>query len=348
MTPAGLEPRREERVGDDRLDAQRHQVRIELAERLEKQINLPAWLSAQGFHLSHIQPDPTKLAFQDRHGETIRLTNDLAAQRWTFETTREPIVRGTVVDLMIRRDGLDFAACVERMAACLDPANRNREPTAYREATADAVIGRAVERHVATMQAERGAERSLEPLGVQRGTFDTWRFGPASAVLEDPKGLGHSRFRPSDRAIVVVERPIDAVAYECAHGKQQCAYIYVGDNPSDETKRKLAHVLADAPGEIAVVAAVGRDRRGAALAGEIAELAGRRQVERRAPEVGCRWFDQMQIEQRHRDSLARLHRRPDPALEAVRHQMARALDVGVDQAAIRTAIVSRRARGLDR
>lgn len=347
MNAPGVEHGREEIGGGDRLDAQRHQVRIQLAERLEKQINLPAWLSAQGFHLSHIQSDPTKLAFEDRQGETIRLTKDLAAQRWTFETTREPIARGTAVDLMIRRDGLDFANCVERMAACLDPANRNREPTAYREAAAGVVLGRAVNRHVATMQAERDAERSLEALGVQRGTFDEWRFGPASAALEDFKVLGHSRYRPSDRALIIVERPIDAVAYERAHGHQQCAYIYVGDNPSDETKRKLAHVLADAPGELAVVAAVGRDRRGASLAEEIAELAGHRQVERRAPEIGSRWADQMQIEQRHRDSLQRLHRRPDPALEAVRHQIARALDAGVDQAAIRTAIVSRR-RGLNR
>ena len=281
MTAGGIGHGRAE-IGDgDRLDAQRHRVRIELAERLEKQINLPAWLSAQGFHLSHVQLDPTKLAFENRQGETIHLTKDLAAQRWTFETTGEPIARGTVVDLMIRRDGLDFANCVERMAACLDPANRIREATAYREAASDVVLGRAVDRHVATMQAERDAERTLEPLGVQRGTFDTWRFGPASALLEDPKCLGHSRYRSSDRALVIVERPIDAVAYERAHGHQHCAYIYMGDNPSEETKRKLAHVLADAPGEIAVVAAIGRDRRGAGLAEED-RRAGRTQASRTA------------------------------------------------------------------
>jgi hypothetical protein len=331
------------------VDQQREALRANLLARLEKQIDLPAWVIAQGFHLSPVQKDLTKIAFANRHGETLLLTKDVEKRSWSYQTDREPIERGTVVDLMVRRDAISLDDCVNRMAACIDPSKqvRDREPAAYREALADRdnTLRRAVARHVATMTLEQAAERQLEGLGVVRGTFDNWRFGPAGAVLEDPKTLAHSRYRAGDRAMVFVERPIDAIAYERAHGKQHATYVYTGDNPSDEAKRKIAHIIADAPPGLTIVAAHARDRRGATLSEEIAELAGRRTVERRPPEFGNRWADQMQIEQRHRESLERLHRRPDPAIDNVRRELARALDAGVDQSAIRTAIVRRPPRG---
>jgi hypothetical protein len=352
VSTAGLFHGQEERAPgpaiERAIDAHRHQVRTNLHERLEKQIDLAAWVVAQGFHLSPVQRDGTKLAFADRHGETLLLTKDLDAGLWNYETSREPIERGTVVDLMIRRDRSSLDECLDRMAACLNLSKQTREAAAYREAAADMTLRRAVERHVGALAIERDAQKGLEGLGLEHGTFDGWRFGSASVVLKDPDGLGHSRYREGDRAMVIVERPIDAVAYERTHGKQHATYIYVGDNPSDQTKRKLAHIIADAPANLTVVAALAKDRNGAALSEEIAELAGRRPVERRAPEFGNRWADQMQIEGRHRNSIARLHQRPDPVLEKARAAMARALDAGVDPSAIRTAIVSRRGRGLDR
>jgi hypothetical protein len=329
-------------VGD-----QRAALRASLLERLGRQIDLPAWLIAQGFHLSATQKDLTRLAFSDRHGETLYLQKDVDRRMWTCCTEREPVERATVVDLMVRRGAISLDDCVNRMAACLDPSTRTREPAAYREALADRdnTLRPAVGRHVAAVTLERDAERDLERLGVVRGTFDGWRFGAASAVLHDPDDLGHSRYRKGDRAMVFVERPIDAIAYERVHGKQHATYIYVGDNPSEEAKRKIAHVLADAPPELTVVAALAKDRRGASLAEEIADLAGHRTVERRTPQFGNRWADEMQIEQRHRDSLQRLHSRPDPVIDNARREMARALDAGVDHAAIRTAIVRRPSRG---
>lgn len=313
----------------------------------DRQIDLPAWVVAQGFHLSAVQQDPTKLAFADRHGETLLLTKDLDANRWTYRTVHEPIERGTVVDLMVRRDAISLDDCVNRMVACLSPSERTGEPAAYREAQADCdnTLHKAVARHVAVMTAERDAERGLERLGVVRGSFDRWRFGSASAVVKDPENLGHSRYRAGDRSMVFVERPIDAIAYERAHGKQHATYIYTGDRPSAEGKRKIGHIIASAPADLTVVAALSKSSRGAALAEEIAELAGHRLVERRTPEFGSRWADQMQMEQRHRDSLARIHRRPDPVVDDVRHALAKALDAGVDQTAIRTAIVRRPLRG---
>jgi hypothetical protein len=350
VSAAGNTYGQEERVGprvERAIDAQRHEMRATLLEQLEKRIDLPAWVIAQGFHLSLVQRDPQKLAFADRQGEVLFLTKDIEANRWTYQTDTDPAQRGTLIDLMVRRDGLSPDECVNRMGACLDPSKRTGEPALYREALADRdnTLRNAVGRHVAVMNSEKSAERDLEHLGVVRGTYDSWRFGPASAVLKNPEQLSHSKYRPGDRSMVFVERPIDAVAYERAHGKQHATYVYTGDHPTPEEKRKIGHIIASAPADLTVVAAVSRSTRGSTLAEEIAELAGQRPVERRTPEFGSRWSDQMQIEQRHRTSLERLNRRPDPALENVRQAMAHAVDAGVDQSAIRTAIVRRPSRG---
>ena len=355
MSPVGPDGSREgrpegaTRAIEPSADDQRAAVRASLLERLSRQIDLPAWLIAQGFHLSATQRDPTRLALCNRHGETIYLRKDVERRTWTYCTERGPVERGTLVDLMLRRDAIGIDECLNRMAACLDPSNRTREPAAYREALADRdnTLRRAVARHLIAVTNERDAERDLERLGVVRGTFDSWRFGPATAVLRDPYDLGHSRYREGDRAMVFVERPIDAIAYERAHGKQFATYVYTGDNPSDAAKRKIARVLADAPPGLTVVAAFRRDRRGIALAEEIANLAAHRPVERRTPQFGNRWADEMQIEQRHRHSLQRLHSRPDPVIDDVRREISKALDAGVDRAAIRTAIVRCPPRGRD-
>ena len=73
MSTAGRTHRQEEMAGvaiERGVDAQRHEIRANLLERLEKQIDLPAWVIAQGFHLSPVQKDLTKLAFANRHGES--------------------------------------------------------------------------------------------------------------------------------------------------------------------------------------------------------------------------------------------------------------------------------------
>ena len=345
--PADRQGERARACVERAIEAHRQELRTTLLEQLERRIDLPAWVIAQGFHLSLVQKDPQRLAFADRHGEVLFLSKDLDAERWTYHTAGEPIQRGTLIDLMARRDGLSPDECLNRMGACLDPSRRTGEPAAYRDALADRdnTLRNAVVRHLATMKSEKAAERDLEHLGVVRGTYDTWRFGPASRVLKNPDDLAHSRFRPGDRQMVFVERPIDAVAYERAHGEQQATYVYTGDHPTAEVKRKIGHVIASAPPELSVVAAFSRGSLGAALAEEIVKLAGQRPAERRAPEFGGRWADQMQIEQRHRESLARLHRRADPVLENVSHAIAKALDAGVDHSAIRTAIVRRPSRG---
>jgi hypothetical protein len=329
-------------------------LRATLIKRLEKQIDLPAWLVTQGYHLSPTQPDPTRLAMADRYGETIHLRKDLERDTWTYTAASEPAERGTVVDLMVRRDGVSLDEAVNRMAACLDRGNKGRQPVAYRDALSDRQndLHRAAGRHVEVLKIERSALRDLERLGVNSAGYDEWRFGRPSRLLRNPTALENSRYRSSDRSIVFVERPIDAVAFEQKDGHQHACFIYTGDNPDVEATRKIARVLAEAPASLKVVLAFARDRRGTELADQVAQLTAGRQLERRAPEYGVRWADEMQIQQRHRESLARLHgpQGPsgDPVMKEVRRELGRAVAAGVDQALLRTAIVRRPSRGLDR
>jgi hypothetical protein len=115
-----------------------------------------------------------------------------------------------------------------------------------------------------------------------------------------------SKYRPGDKAIVLVERPIDAIAYERAHGKQQVCYVATGSDPGPDERRKLAHLLAEIPTGTRLVLGYGRDEAGRRLATEVQALAPSVSMERRAPELGARWADQLQLERRHALSMKRL------------------------------------------
>jgi hypothetical protein len=286
-------------------------VHQNLLDRLEPQVNLPAWLIARAFQLAPLQPDPGELIMTGPALEVFHLRKDVDRGGWTYTNTSEPTDRGTVVDFMIRRDGATPETCVHRLAGCVTR-SLTPEGLAYQEALRDRgnTLHPAEALHVAAVKAEREATRQLERLGVERTTLDEWRFGRVrgesdiSRLLRDPGTLAHSRYRQTDQTLVIVERPIDALAYERTHGKQQACYVYLGDNPSHDTKQKLAHLIADLPDGMKVVSALGRDRRGDELSTDIKRLCGASFV-RQPPEFGGRWSEQMQVEHRHRRSLQR-------------------------------------------
>lgn len=282
-------------------------------DRLEPQIDLPAWLMARGFAITSSDSDPTHVAMTSPSLDVYHLRKDLERGTWSYVNTSNQAERGTVVDFMVRHDGATLATCVDRLAGCVSSSRLSPEGITYQQTARQRgeALDRLVSRHVTAIQAERSALRQLEHLGVDRSTYDEWRFGPVrsendvAALLKDPPALAHSRYRASDRQVVLVERPLDALAYERRHGRQQACYIYTGDNPSGDSKRKIAHLLADLPEGMTVVLALGRDRRGDELAGQLAKIAPGLRIERQKPELGSRWADQMQMEHRHRRSLQR-------------------------------------------
>jgi hypothetical protein len=295
-------------------------VQEELLQRFAKTIDLPAFLGQQGFRLVEGQ-EPGMLAMgRADTGEVLRLEKDVERGGWTYASEMDPRDRGTAADFVARRDGASRAACVERLAACADErASRTAEAAKYRafQREMPASLRQAVRAHEEAKSAEHAASKSLERLGVPPGTLDERRFGAVKrdadvrGMTAEPEALWASRYRPTDKALVLVERPIDAIAYERAHGKQSVCYLATGTRPGEEQQKRLAHLLAEVPDNVKVVLAYGRDEAGRRMAGEVKALSPMIRMERHAPELGARWADQMQVERRHAMSL----QKRGPALE---------------------------------
>jgi hypothetical protein len=289
-------------------------VQQELLERFTKSIDLPAFAWQQGFRLSADQQPGSLRMEHPRTGEAMLVEHDLD-RGWRYRMVDDPQQRGSVVDFLARREGVTRTECLGRLAGCADTISgrSSQEADRYRAVLRERpeALEHARRVHEAEKLQERAAGRMLERLGVPRGALDELRFGAvrreadALALTTEPECLWASRYRKSDRAIVLVERPIDAVAYERAIGKQGVCYVATGGRLNDEKQTRLRHLLADVPAGVTVVLAFGRDQAGRALADEVQRLAPKVTMERQTPQLGARWADQMQLEQRHSLSLRR-------------------------------------------
>jgi hypothetical protein len=281
-------------------------------------LDLPALVWQQGFRVSE-ERQPGELRM--RHpmtGDSLILEKD-PQRGWTYASTDRPAERGSVVDYLMRREGASRAECLERLVACADERGlRSQEAARYRAVLRERPEALEVARrdHEQARAAEQAAKRILERYGVPGGAIDEARFGrsrreeDAAALTQEPQALWASRYRPSDRAVVLVERPIDAIAYERVLGKRDVCFIATGSNPDAEQRKRLAHILAEVPDRVGVVLAFGTDRAGRKIAEEIQASAPMMRMERQAPQFGARWADQMQLETRHALSLQRVNRGP--------------------------------------
>ena len=284
-----------------------------ILERFERAVDLPTYLGHRGYDIVASDKDPGHLTMvNSRTGDTLVVTKDVERSSWSYVSARAPSDRGSLTDFLVARDGLSAPACLERIVALGNPLARDPEGHAYREFERHAPpqLRHAVARHLRHMEAETSALRTLERLGVQRGTLDEWRFGKVQSqddlakVVTDPKDLWASKYRPTDRAIVLTEQPLDAMAYEKSRGKQTCCYLATGSDLSDVQKRKLAHLLCEVPCS-KIVLAFGRDDVGRKLAEQVQALVPTVKMEREMPAFGGRWSNQMQMEQRHARSMAK-------------------------------------------
>jgi len=290
-------------------------VHEELLERFARMIDLPGYLGARGFVLGETRERDQITMTNAATREMLRLEKDVERGGWTYASTSDPSDRGNVADFIVRRDGLARKACIDRLALCCDERGLgSAEAQRYRAylRTMPSELVRATRAHEQAKLEELAAARTLERFGVPRGTLDESRFGAVkrnadvTKLVGEPRELWASKYRPGDRAVVLVERPIDAIAYERAHGRQSVCYVATGTKPDDEQRRKLAHVLAEVPSGTKVVLAFGRDDAGKQLAAEVQALAPLARMERHAPEFGARWADQMQLERRHALSMQRV------------------------------------------
>jgi hypothetical protein len=305
----GRAPHRENRGEEMSMDVPR-----ELLDRFARTIDLPAFAWQQGFRLSADQDPRALLMEHPRTGEALLLERDVD-RGWRYRVPDDPEQRGSTIDFLARREGATPAECLERLAACAEGSGnpRSQEAARYRAVLREKpeALERARNSHEALMREELAATRMLERLGVPRAALDEQRFGAVkreadvAALMREPETLWASRHWRLDKAVVLVERPIDAIAHDRAIGRHAACYIATGAGLDDERRNRLARVLAEVPAGIGVVLAFGRDQSGRALADEVQRLAPQVRMERHAPQLGARWADQMQLEQRHAMSLRR-------------------------------------------
>jgi hypothetical protein len=291
-------------------------VEDELLGRFAKAIDVPAFLWQQGFRVS-LAREPGQLRMTHPiNGDTLVLERD-SQQGWTYATDNRQAERGSIVDYLMRREGASREQCLERLVACADErGQRSEEAARYRAVLRErpGPLEAARREHEDARVAEQTARRVLERCGVPGGRIDEARFGrvrceeDAIKLTSEPRTLWASRYRPGDTAIVLVERPIDAIAYDRTFGKGNACYIATGSDLDDPARRQLAHILAEAPARVRVVLAFGGDQAGRKLADDVRDVAPTVKMERQAPQYGARWEDQMQIECRHALSLQRVHR----------------------------------------
>lgn len=253
----------------------------ELLERFAKAIDVPAFLWQQGFRVPQ-EREPGQLRMTHPiSGETLVL--ELDPQRgWTYASDDRQAQRGSIADYLIRREGITREQCLERLVACADQqGERSDEAARYRAVLRERPVPLETARreHEQARIAEQAARRVLERCGVPDGRIDEARFGRARCeehaikLTSEPATLWASRYRPGDTVIVLVERPIDAIAYERTAGKGKACYIATGSDLNDTARRQLAHILAEAPARVGVVLAFGGDQTGRQLAGDIRGLA---------------------------------------------------------------------------
>jgi Toprim-like len=141
------------------------------------------------------------------------------------------------------------------------------------------------------------AQKLLRRFGIRVEGVDQWRFGDAksandvSRVLAEPTtDLWMSRFRTSDKKLILVERPIDALSYEQANGDRTACYMAVG-SLLPRLRQMVGHVLRMLPPGVTVVLAFSDDEKGQRLTDQIRALARGLPMVRHCPEAGVGWND---------------------------------------------------------
>ena len=196
-----------------------------ILERFERAVDLPLYLGYRGFQTREsADGDPSRLTMVNpRSGDALVVRKDLETGSWSYVNSRNSADRGSLTDYLKTRDGLGQPACLERIVALGNPLVRDAEGHGYRQYLqhAPTELPEPVSDHVRAMDAETSALRTLDKLGVARGTLDDWRFGKIRShddlakVVTDPDGpVGQQVPAPPISAIVLTEQPLDAMAYE--------------------------------------------------------------------------------------------------------------------------------------
>lgn len=312
-------------------------VEDQLVDRFAKQLDLPAYLAQRGYDFAGtVRGQDSAAGFTvgivmrnaGREPPMLLLSRDSERGGWAYTYPTNPAGPGTAADYLVRHEHLSRSATLERLAACLNPSRRDvPEAEQYRACLTDKPLPlrRAENEHDAFAQQHRGVLADLGRLGVRARTAIDMsgpsavpadlpdRFPPLKVpadvhrLVEEPAKLWTSRYKPTDKQLVLVERGIDAIAHAQKHRNPDVCYVAVGSELTPVRRTQLNHLLAELPAGMSVVAAFGRDEPGRRMADDVGRLAPHLPLQRTPPEFGTRWSDQMQLEGRHARSLDRGH-----------------------------------------
>jgi hypothetical protein len=286
----------------------------ELLARFSKEVDLPAYLSQRGFEVVSDAKNAAYIAMAHKpSGQILLVARDGDGRGWTYKSAIDPRDRGSVAEYLERHERLSRPAALERVVACLDPRRRDvSEAVAYRAHLHDKprALVEAESRHALAVRERAEALKALARVGIRTASMPEWRVGSLAGgatavdkILSEPAEIWASRYKPTDKKLIIAERPIDALSYGQSKGERDACYLAVGGELTPTRKTQIAHLLADLPSGMSVVIACGRDQAGRQLAGELQSLAPQIKMERAQPEFGARWNDQVQLESRHARSL---------------------------------------------
>ncbi len=288
----------------------------ELLARFSKEVDLPAYLGQRGFE---VVPDAKNAAYiamaHKASGQILLVAKEADGRGWTYKSATDPRDRGSVAEYLERHERLSKAAALERIVACIDPRRRDvAQAVSYRAYVRDKprALADAEARHALAVRERAEALKALERVGLRTATMPEWRVGAldggvsaAARILSEPTELWASRYKPTDKKLIIAERPVDALSYGQSKGEQHACYLAVGSELTPTRRSQIAHLLADLPSGMTVVIACGRDQAGRQLASDLQSLSPHLKMERAQPEFGARWNDQVQLEGRHARSLER-------------------------------------------
>jgi hypothetical protein len=111
-------------------------------------------------------------------------------------------------------------------------------------------------------------------------------------------GLWTSREGATDRVLVVVESPVDALAYRQANAVQDARYVAVSTKLPPRQRDLLVRVIANTPSDARLVLAFGATAAGEVLAARVQTIARPRKLERHPPDNRRSWTALVELQQR--------------------------------------------------
>jgi hypothetical protein len=132
--------------------------------------------------------------------------------------------------------------------------------------------------------------------------FETKNRGFTGFAAGGAKTIWHSRTKPDDRRLVLVESAIDGLSYHQLHPSTDTRYVSISGEPSPLGRDIIARAIRKMPTDAAIVVAFDRDAGGDKLWAEVHALVPERAVVRVMPPVmpGRRkdWNDFVQLQER--------------------------------------------------